>query len=403
MTLTLLIDLDDTLLQNVAKGFLPAYLNSLSSYLCNERPELVFNSVMNATGEMISKRMPAQTMEQVFDQFFFPAIGTTKNDLIRSIQSFYMDVFPSLKSVTHPAPEAVHIVDFAYQQGWQVVIATNPMFPFTATRQRLEWAGVPIDCYPYELVTSYETLHFCKPSPEYYAETLAQIGWPDQPVAMLGNSLADDVIPVSVFNIPTFWIDGSSDQIPEGLHPLTQAGQISGVIPWLEDVVQSKISIDPKFESREAILAVLKSTPAALDTLLMSLSDEELTTRPEPGEWSITEILCHLRDIDQDVNWPRLEKICSEENPFLPGMVTDQWAEERQYLQQNGRDALLDFLRTRTQMVTMLESMTEEQWKRPARHAVFGPTHIKDLTGFIVSHDQVHIRQALSTRKALKA
>jgi FMN phosphatase YigB (HAD superfamily) len=93
------------------------------------------------------------------------------------------------------------MVDTAFEQGWQVVIATNPLFPRRAIEQRLSWAGLPLDRYPFQLIASYESFHFTKPHPAYFAEVLANLGWPTHTVAMVGNSLADDLIPAAELGI----------------------------------------------------------------------------------------------------------------------------------------------------------------------------------------------------------
>ena len=57
------------------------------------------------------------------------------------------------------------------------------------------------------------------------------------------------------------------------------------------------------------MLAVLLSTPAALDTYVKNVPLERWNIRPSADEWSITEILCHLRDVDGEVNYPRVKKV----------------------------------------------------------------------------------------------
>jgi hypothetical protein len=45
--------------------------------------------------------------------------------------------------------------------------------------------------------------------------------------------------------------------------------------------------------------------------------------------------------------------------------------------------------------VELLRSLKDE-WKRKARHAIFGPTDLQELVKFIAEHDKLHIRQTLS-------
>ena len=87
-----------------------------------------------------------------------------------------------------------------------MVIATNPLFPLKAIQHRLRWAGLPPEKYPFALVTSYETFHFTKETVAYYPEMLAQLGWPDDPVVMVGDDIEREVKPTRAAGLPVFWV-----------------------------------------------------------------------------------------------------------------------------------------------------------------------------------------------------
>jgi uncharacterized damage-inducible protein DinB len=133
----------------------------------------------------------------------------------------------------------------------------------------------------------------------------------------------------------------------------------------------------------------------------MQLTSQQWRDRPAPEEWSLTEIFCHLRDVDHEVNIPRIEKIVSGEVPFLAGINTDTWANEREYLHQDGPAALQEFIAARMRLVQILETLSEADWQREARHAIFGPTTLRELVSFIVTHDRSHIQQGISAARIL--
>jgi FMN phosphatase YigB (HAD superfamily) len=201
MKLTLLLDMDDTLLANSIDTFVPAYLQLLSRHVGplaggNELPK----HLLKATQAMLVKRAPGETLESVFDRAFYPPMGTSKAALREPIERFYAEVYPSLRSLTQTRPAAHRLVEDALQAGIDLVVATNPLFPRTAILQRLQWAGFTPE--PFRLISSYESFHFAKPNPAYYAEILAQLGWPNQPAAMVGNSLEDDILPACTRSRP---------------------------------------------------------------------------------------------------------------------------------------------------------------------------------------------------------
>jgi hypothetical protein len=150
--------------------------------------------------------------------------------------------------------------------------------------------------------------------------------------------------------------------------------------------------VQTNFATPQALLAVLRSTPAALATLCQQ-HNAGLGQRPEISEWSPGEVLCHLRDVDAEVNLPRVRKIISEHNPFLAGQETDPWAETRQYRLQDGMQALMDFVNSRLELLSILENLSPGDWDRSARHAIFGPTHLQELVNIIAGHDILHIQQ----------
>ncbi|MFO7663137.1 MAG: DinB family protein [Chloroflexota bacterium] len=112
-----------------------------------------------------------------------------------------------------------------------------------------------------------------------------------------------------------------------------------------------------------------------------------------PGEWSMTEVACHLRDVEREVHQPRLLAVLKEDDAFLAGVDADAWAETRQYHRQNGQAALHDFLEARRQTIDLLSTLTDEAWARQGQHTFFGPTTLHELVNLAVQHDRVHTRQ----------
>lgn len=393
MSLTLLLDLDDTLLQNDIDVFLPHYLKALSVHLSDRFDgDQLIHQLLAGTQNMLRNRDPRFTAEEAFDQVFYPALHTTKQDLNTALTSFYGEVFPTLQGLTRSRPAAQALVKAAFERGYQVVVATNPLFPATAIHQRLEWAGLSPREYPFALITTYETMHFTKPSIAYYAEILGQLGWPDQPAVMVGNNLVDDIQPAAALGLPTYHL-AANILGKNGGATLDAQGALEGVLPWLEEVAASIHNV-PVMKTPAALLAMLRSTPAAFDSITRGYHErDEWSFRPAEGEWSATEIACHLRDVDAEVNLPRFEPIIRGENPFLPGVNSDVWANERGYAQNDGLNALNQFIQARDRILQLLEGLDQTGWNQPARHAIFGPTTLLELVSFTATHDRNHLQQ----------
>lgn len=393
MSLTLLLDLDDTCLGNSMETFIPAYLQALGDHLAEfVSPAELAPALLFGTREMLENNSPNRTLKQVFDQAFYSKLGINPQDFKHLFDTFYSEKFSKLKKLTHVRPEAIQMVDEAFARGYTVAIATNPLFPRTAILQRLEWAGLSPQQYQFSLIPSYETAYFAKPNLSFFTEILSLLGWPEGPVIMVGDDFDHDIAPARQLGIGNFWITNGVNTPEDNSDNSNGYGPIEELLPWI-DSTPSEL-LHPDFSRVEAMQAVLRTSPAVLRAFSTELAASSWIEHPQPGEWSFTEILCHLRDVDMEVNLPRIEKVLNNPNPFLPGIDTDKWAKERLYYCQNGPQALRDFTAARMQILDIMQGLKPDDWQRTARHAIFGPTNLKELVSIIVGHDRLHVQQA---------
>ena len=92
-------------------------------------------------------------------------------------------------------------------RGIRVALATNPLFPAIATRQRIRWAGLKTE--DFELVTTYENSRRCKPNPDYYRDVLAELGVEPESCIMVGNDVDEDILPARKLGMKTFLLTHS--------------------------------------------------------------------------------------------------------------------------------------------------------------------------------------------------
>ncbi len=398
MTLTLLFDLDETLLDTNLNAFVQTYFQKLAAHLASHvPPETLLKYLMLGTQKMMASEDPSRTLREVFDENFYPHFDVDREALAPSIEDFYDNVFPAIREVTKPIPGVVEFIEWVFGAGHRVVIATSPYFPRKATWHRLRWAGLPPEKYPFALISTYENFHFTKPHPAYFAEVLGRLGWPEGPVLMVGNDVEQDLIPAATLGLATYH---AVDVTPSANgFDATGRGRLAELRAWLERT--DPATLVPVYSSSASLLAILRSTPAALTGLLEPLAANSLTTRPAADEWSITEILCHIRDVEREVDHPRIQKILSEDGPFIPAQLPDEWAKTREYNRQDGIAALREFTAARLQTLEMLDGLAPAQWSRKARHAIFGPTALQELVGFNAEHDRLHIQQVYAVRRTL--
>jgi len=227
-------DLDDTLLGNSMETFMPAYFQAIAGYAAHlVPPERLLSELIRGSRAMIANDGTGLTNEEAFAAVFYPALGYERAELEPLFEQFYVEKFPKLQPLTQTRPETRPLVEWAFERGLQVVIATNPLFPRTAIEQRLDWAGVPVTEFDYALVTTYEELHATKDHPAYYREILAYLGREPGECMMVGDNWRWDVVHPTEVGIPAYWIAEPDEELPEGdVTPVGQ-GTLADLWEWL--------------------------------------------------------------------------------------------------------------------------------------------------------------------------
>ncbi len=192
MLQAVLFDLDGTLLPLPQEAFIQEYLHHLAAWVSSTtEPRFFINQLLAATEAMIRSKDAEKTNREVFFENFIPGVGLSAEILHPLFEEFYQQHFHKVKHLTSCNAFSRQAVMTAQKLGLKTVVATNPLFPIEAIRQRMEWAN--IHDLPFDLVTSYETSHYCKPHGEYYQEIAKIIGCPPEECLMIGNDIEEDL------------------------------------------------------------------------------------------------------------------------------------------------------------------------------------------------------------------
>ena len=142
----------------------------------------------------------------------------------------------------------------------------------------------------------------------------------------------------------------------------------------------------------EDYLAQMGKTPANFDAAIRGLSDAVLSRRPDDKNWAAKEILCHMRDTEEQF-MNRFQNIIAADEPKLVAVQAERWASDRQYLRNDGFDALDSFKRRRKEVLEFLQGLKPEQWERGGIHPTRGRMSIKDFVTIMAGHDESHVEQ----------
>ncbi|BDG61235.1 HAD family hydrolase [Caldinitratiruptor microaerophilus] len=233
MVRAVLFDLDGTLFPVDTDAFIAGYMKRLAEFSAHlVAPETFTEALWESTMAMIRNTDPALTNEEVFWAHFSRRLGRPREELEPHFLRFYRQEYPRLRPADlDRAPASRAAVEAATRRGCAIVLATNPLFPAEAIRERMRWAGV-LD-YPWAVVTTIENMHACKPRLEYYEEVLGRLGLRPEECVMVGNDVEEDGVAarlgMPVYIATDFLIDR------RGTGPPADSGPLAAFPGWLEN------------------------------------------------------------------------------------------------------------------------------------------------------------------------
>lgn len=188
-----LFDLDGTLLPMDQDAFIKAYLGGMAKKLAPHgyNPDELVKAVY-AGMKTMTINDGSNTNEVAFWNAFTGILGDKVREDMPIFDDFYRNEFQEVKNICGFLPEAATTVCKLKEMGYRVALATTPMFPSIATESRIRWAGMePED---FEIFTTYENYHFCKPSLGYYKEVIEKLGVKAEECLMVGNDVGEDMV-----------------------------------------------------------------------------------------------------------------------------------------------------------------------------------------------------------------
>jgi uncharacterized damage-inducible protein DinB len=142
----------------------------------------------------------------------------------------------------------------------------------------------------------------------------------------------------------------------------------------------------------DELISILRDTPAILQTLIAGMTDEEARVRPQPGGWSVIEVVGHLVDAERRA-LDRMDQLQREENPHLEGYDQMELVERQRYREQRLPDVLQTFEGLRTERIAALEALDASGWERSGAFARHGPVTLREIVIHMCRHDVTHLAQ----------
>ncbi len=134
---------------------------------------------------------------------------------------------------------------------------------------------------------------------------------------------------------------------------------------------------------------------------ISGLSEEELSFKPAPDQWSVKEIVIHLADTEM-VAVHRMKRVLSEDTPLLTAFDQDAWANSMRYNERDHKPYLELFRLLRENMLTLLDGVTEQQLARAGVHEKNGKVTLESMIRTFSNHVDGHIRQIERVKAAYR-
>lgn len=144
-------------------------------------------------------------------------------------------------------------------------------------------------------------------------------------------------------------------------------------------------------KERDKMIGLYRDGYRAVVEALNGASEEELTSRPAPAQWSAREIVHHLADSEM-MAAVRLRLLLAVDRPTIHAYDQDTFAERLHYDRPH-ESSLEAFRYARECTAALLERLTDEAWLRGGTHTEGGAYGVEKWLEIYSTHAHSHARQ----------
>jgi len=146
------------------------------------------------------------------------------------------------------------------------------------------------------------------------------------------------------------------------------------------------------FVERDRRIEQYASAPERLREALAGVPAEAMKWRPEPGEFSVHEIICHCADAETN-DYSRIRYVLAEKEPLIVAYDEEAWAVRLDYHNHPLDLALATVEAVRANTTALLRRVPEEAWERAGTHTKSGRFTTEDWLITCSEHLDEHIAQ----------
>ena len=146
----------------------------------------------------------------------------------------------------------------------------------------------------------------------------------------------------------------------------------------------------------------LRRQAAEVRRLTRGLDESQLATRTMPDKWSLKELVCHFRRMEQ-VFGGRFEQLLTEDHPSIApyGTAADTDPLFLELLKGTTEEVLEAYLCEREALCRRLEALPPADWHRKGTHPEFAHYDVHFQVEYMAHHEAHHIYQLFQRRVPL--
>jgi hypothetical protein len=145
----------------------------------------------------------------------------------------------------------------------------------------------------------------------------------------------------------------------------------------------------------DQVLTRLEEQPESIATLTADLPRARLHRPPRGGEWSVNDVLAHLRSCS-DMWGKYIAMIIAEDHPTIRAMNPTTWIKSTNYPELEFAPSFRAFAKQRAELLAFLRPLPKAAWSRSA--TVTGAGRPRDRTvleyaRWLANHERTHVNQ----------
>ncbi len=154
-------------------------------------------------------------------------------------------------------------------------------------------------------------------------------------------------------------------------------------------------------DERTKLIDTIATTPPKMRSAVAGLSPKQLDTPYRDGGWTVRQVVHHVPDSHM-TGYSRIKFALTQDNPVVIAYDEDAWAKLGDYSRITAIETSLNLLDAiHDRWVTLLRSLTPEQFARPMQHSENGRMTVDTVVANYAWHGPHHIAHITSLRKRM--